>query len=94
MTIRIPDGGLPPRPPTASVSRLAPPTATPATAPSTPVKLSADARHLQQVQQQLVQDDSVNSRRIAELQQAIDSGTYRVDSRQLAQNLVQFEGQF
>ncbi len=86
MTIRIPEGGPPPRPIfTASAAR----TST-ITAPAT-VQLSSDVRHLQQVQQQLVQEESVNNRRIAELQRAIDNGTYRVDSRQLAEKLANFE---
>ena len=92
MTVRIPDGGIPPRPLPPSTGAVR---TSPVSAPSIvkPLQLSSDALHVQAAQQKLLQDETegLNERRIAELQQAIDDGTYEVNSFRIAKRMMQFE---
>lgn len=57
-------------------------------------KLTDDASQLQALQQMITSMPEVNQQRIAELREAIEKGEYQVDSQKLAQNMIDFEGQF
>jgi negative regulator of flagellin synthesis FlgM len=57
------------------------------------VHLSSEAQKLQKVTDQLRDQPTVNSARVAELKKAIDDGSYKVDSNRVAGKLLNFEAQ-
>lgn len=57
------------------------------------VHLSDEAQKLQQITDNLRNQPSVNSARVAELKAAIADGSYQVDSARVASKLVNFEAQ-
>lgn len=56
--------------------------------------LTDDANQLQALQQMIAGMPDVDKQRIAELRSAIENGEYQVDPQKLAQNMIDFEGQF
>lgn len=55
------------------------------------VSLTDQAQQLNQVQQQLVKQPSVNQDRVANVRKAIEEGQYKVDPERLAKKLLEFE---
>ncbi|MDX1573399.1 MAG: flagellar biosynthesis anti-sigma factor FlgM [Methylophaga sp.] len=56
--------------------------------------LTDDANQLQALQEMIASMPDVDKQRIADLRNAIENGDYQVDSQKLAQNMIDFEGQF
>lgn len=56
--------------------------------------LTDDANQLQALQQMIADMPEVDKQRIADLRASIENGEYQVDSQKLAQNMIDFEGQF
>ena len=59
--------------------------------PADSVKLTEDARLMQQLQQQLTQAPAVDGRRVAETRLALAEGRYEVDARRVADKLLRME---
>ncbi|PTS83754.1 flagellar biosynthesis anti-sigma factor FlgM [Pseudomonas sp. HMWF032] len=57
------------------------------------VQLSREAQQLQKASEKLRDQPSVNKERVAQLKQAIESGSYQVDSQRVASKLLNFESQ-
>ncbi|TBU96806.1 flagellar biosynthesis anti-sigma factor FlgM [Stutzerimonas kirkiae] len=57
------------------------------------VQLSPQAQRLQQASEKLSEQPSVDEQRVAKLKQAIDDGSYQVDSQRVASKLIAFESQ-
>ena len=57
------------------------------------VELSSQAQQLQKASEKLNDQPIVNKERVAELKEAIASGSYQVDSQRVAQKLLDFESQ-
>ncbi len=56
------------------------------------VELSEQARQIAGLKQAAQQLPDVRAERVQELQRALSDGTYRVDARQLAEKILEFEG--
>jgi negative regulator of flagellin synthesis FlgM len=59
--------------------------------PADSVKLTDDARLMQQLQQQLAQAPAVDGRRVAETRLALAEGRYEVDAHSVADKLLRME---
>lgn len=57
------------------------------------VQLSREAQQLQQVSEKLRDQPTVNKERVAQLKQAIEDGSYQVDTQRIASKLLNFESQ-
>ena len=57
------------------------------------VQLSREAQQLQTIGEKLRDQPIVNKERVAQLKQAIADGSYQVDSKRVAQKLLDFESQ-
>jgi negative regulator of flagellin synthesis FlgM len=57
------------------------------------VQLSRDAQQLQKVSEKLRDQPTVNKERVAQLKQAIEDGSYQVDTQRVASKLLNFESQ-
>jgi negative regulator of flagellin synthesis FlgM len=57
------------------------------------VQLSPEALRLQQASEKLSGQPAVDQERVAKLRQAIDDGSYQVDSQRVASKLLAFETQ-
>jgi negative regulator of flagellin synthesis FlgM len=55
------------------------------------VSLSAQARNLTQLEQTLKDLPTVDKKRVAEIKARIDNGTYQINSKNLAQKLLNLE---
>lgn len=56
------------------------------------VRLSSSALQIQNLSEQLASNgENVDQARVAEVRQAIDHGSYSIDSRQLADKMLDFE---
>ncbi|WP_210395777.1 flagellar biosynthesis anti-sigma factor FlgM [Motiliproteus sediminis] len=64
----------------------------PNAAPET-VKLSAEAQTLQKLEEKVAQLPDVDADRVAQIKQAIEDGSYQVDSQRVAAKLLQLEDQ-
>lgn len=69
-------------------------TSTDAASTTDKLSLTDDANQLQALQQMIADMPEVDKQRIAELRESIEKGEYQVDSQKLAQNMIDFEGQF
>ncbi len=63
-------------------------------APADTVSITNTATQLQTIQQSLADVSTVNKDRVEAIKAAIADGSYKVDSAELAQNLIDFEQQF
>ena len=57
------------------------------------VQLSREAQQLQSISEKLRDQPIVNKERVAQLKQAIADGSYQVDSKRVAEKLLNFESQ-
>lgn len=57
------------------------------------VQLSHEAQQLQNISERLKDQPVINQERVAQLKQAIADGSYQVDSKRVAQKLLDFESQ-
>ncbi|MDX1300010.1 MAG: flagellar biosynthesis anti-sigma factor FlgM [Pseudomonas sp.] len=57
------------------------------------VQLSREAQQLQKVSEKLRDQPAINKERVAQLKQAIEDGSYQVDSQRVASKLLNFESQ-
>lgn len=57
------------------------------------VQLSREAQQLQNIGEKLQDQPIVNKERVAQLKQAIADGSYQVDTKRVAQKLLDFESQ-
>jgi negative regulator of flagellin synthesis FlgM len=55
------------------------------------VTLTNSARSLQKIEEAVAKAPVVNSSKVAAMRQAINSGTYQIDSARVADKLLQFE---
>lgn len=55
------------------------------------VNLSARAKALKEAEQQLGKQPEVDDARVAQIRQALESGTYKVDAEQLAQKMLDMD---
>jgi negative regulator of flagellin synthesis FlgM len=55
------------------------------------VTLTTSARSLQKLSEAIAQAPVVNTEKVASVKQALGSGTYQVDSRRVADKILQFE---
>ncbi|HET8807909.1 MAG TPA: flagellar biosynthesis anti-sigma factor FlgM [Methylophaga sp.] len=69
-------------------------TSTDAAPASDKFSLTDDANQLQALREMVAGMPDVDKQRIADLRAAIENGDYQVDSQKLAQNMIDFEGQF
>ncbi|MDT8311309.1 MAG: flagellar biosynthesis anti-sigma factor FlgM [Methylophaga sp.] len=69
-------------------------TSTDAASAADKFSLTDDANQLQALQQMIADMPEIDKQRIADLRAAIENGEYQVDSQKLAQNMIDFEGQF
>lgn len=58
------------------------------------VSLSQSARALQALGQQDNQTQGIDQARVEQLKQAIDDGSYQVDSQRVANKMIEFDRQF
>ena len=56
------------------------------------VSLTDNATQLQSLQKAVAEAPVVNKDRVAALRAAIDNGSYQVDAKKLARNMIDFEG--
>lgn len=59
-----------------------------------PVSLSQEAKMMQQVEQKLSDHSDINQHKVTEIKQRIDSGSFKVDSEQVASKMMGFDGFF
>ncbi len=86
---------------TGNRSESVQPNQTPATGADEPstaksgesVQLSREAQQLQSISDKLRDQPIVNNERVAQLKQAIAEGSYQVDSKRVAEKLLNFESQ-
>jgi negative regulator of flagellin synthesis FlgM len=57
------------------------------------VQLSRDAQQLQKVSEKLRDQPAVNKERVAQLKQAVEDGSYQVETQRVASRLLNFESQ-
>ncbi len=57
------------------------------------MQISSRGMFLKEIQTELARTPEVRQEKVAEIKEAIDSGNYQVDSRQLARKLLDQEGQ-
>jgi flagellar biosynthesis anti-sigma factor FlgM len=55
------------------------------------VTLTSSARSLQKIEEAVAKAPVVNASKVAAMKQAINSGTYQIDSARVADKLLQFE---
>lgn len=55
------------------------------------VNLSARAKAVKQAEQQLREQPEINDARVAQIRQALEDGTYKVDAKQLAQKMLEMD---
>ncbi|MFO7552381.1 MAG: flagellar biosynthesis anti-sigma factor FlgM [Haliea sp.] len=84
-----PGGPLPSRPASAPASGNGPAPSTAAGGDS--VNLTDTARQLQELTRVAASSESVDPERVAAVRQALADGQYAIDSRQIAERLLQFD---
>jgi negative regulator of flagellin synthesis FlgM len=62
-----------------------------ASQPGDQLTLTSSARSLQKLSEAIAQAPVVNADKVASVKQAVDGGTYQVDSGRVADKLLQFE---
>jgi negative regulator of flagellin synthesis FlgM len=55
------------------------------------VTLTTSARSLQKLSEAIAQAPAVNAEKVASIKQAVNGGSYQVDSRRVADKMLQFE---
>lgn len=55
------------------------------------LQLTKEAKLLQEINNQLSSQPEVDQKRVAEIKQAIQEGTYKIDNQKLAENLLHLE---
>ena len=55
------------------------------------VTLTDSARSLQKLSEAIAQSPAVNAAKVASIKQAVNNGTYKIDSGRVADKLLQFE---
>jgi len=55
------------------------------------VTLTDSARSLQKIEEAVAKAPVINAAKVATIKQAVDSGTYKIDSGRVADKLLQFE---
>lgn len=70
------------------------PTVAPATRQGESVQLSSEAQGIRKLEQELAKQPEVDSDRVARIKEALDNGSYQVNSRAVAEKLLGFEENF